>query len=104
MSEKRMPAFRLKYRSADKQNYDVGVCWPGKFDGSWDVKPETQTVGGQYPKMALSEALQRVANRDGWLSLVAVGPKRDAKAAQSFDSGGGGGDFDDVPFAAWVEL
>ena len=98
MSEKRMPAFRLKYRSADKQNFVVGVCWPGKFDGSWDVKPETQTVGGQYPKMPLEEAIRRVANRDGWLTLQAVGPKRDAKPQQQ--DFGGWDDFSDdsIPF------
>lgn len=72
MSDKRLPAFRLKYRSADKQTFDVGVCWPGKFDDSWDVKLETQATQGQYPKMPLEETVRRVASRDGWLTLQAV--------------------------------
>jgi len=98
MTEKRMPAFRLKYRSADKQNFDVGVCWPGKFDGSWDVKPETQTVGGTYPKMPLAEAVQRVANRDGWLTLQAVRPGKGAQKSSGDYSSGDTFSDDQIPF------
>lgn len=96
MTEKRMPAFRIVFRDKNKQKYDCATVWPGRFPESFDVSPVLESSGGQYPKLALAEALQRVAAKDGWLSLVAIGPKRDAKP-QQFDSGGGG-DFDDVPF------
>ena len=96
MTEKRMPAFRIVFRDKNKQKYDCATIWPGRFPESFDVSPVLESSGGQYPKLALAEALQRVAAKDGWLSLVAIGPKRDAKP-QQFDSGGGG-DFDDVPF------
>ena len=96
MTEKRMPAFRIVFRDKNKQKYDCATVWPGRFPESFDVSPVHESSGGQYPKLALAEALQRVAAKDGWLSLVAIGPKRDAKP-QQFDSGGGG-DFDDVPF------
>ena len=96
MTEKRMPAFRIVFRDKNKQKYDCATVWPGRFPESFDVSPVLESSVGQYPKLALAEALQRVAAKDGWLSLVAIGPKRDAKP-QRFDSGGGG-DFDDVPF------
>ena len=100
--QKRMPAFRLKYRSADKQNYDCGVCWPGKFDGSFDVKPETQRTDGQYPKMPLSEAIRRVEARDGWLTLQAVRPGGGNRNAggppPAPESYGDGFNDDEIPF------
>ena len=103
MTDKKMPAFRIIFRTRDKQRFDCATVWPGRFPESFDVSPVLESSGGQYPKMSLAEALQRVANKDGWLSLVTIGQKRDAKPAQSFDSGGGAGDFDDVPFSAWCE-
>jgi hypothetical protein len=98
MSDKKMPAFRIIYRTRDKQKYDCATVWPGKFQDSFDVSPVLESSGGQYPKLALAEALQRVAAKDGWLSLVQIGPKRDAKPQQQFDSGGGDDFGDDVPF------
>ena len=98
MTDKKMPAFRIIFRTRDKQKFDCATVWPGKFPDSYDISPVLEWSGGQYPKMALAEALQRVANKDGWLSLVAIGPKRDAKSQQSFS--GGGDDFSDdsIPF------
>ena len=98
MTEKRMPAFRIVFRDKNKQKYDCATIWPGRFPESFDVSPVLESSGGQYPKLALAEALQRVANKDGWLSLVAIGPKRDAKPQQQ--DFGGGDDFSDdsIPF------
>ena len=81
MTDKKMPAFRIIFRTRDKQKFDCATVWPGKFPDSYDISPVLEWSGGQYPKMALAEALQRVANKDGWLSLVTIGQKRDAAAA-----------------------
>ena len=98
MTEKRMPAFRIVFRDKNKQKYDCATVWPGRFPESFDVSPVLESSGGQYPKLALAEALQRVAAKDGWLSLVAIGQKRDAKPQQQ--DFGGGDDFSDdsIPF------
>jgi hypothetical protein len=98
MTDKKMPAFRIIFRTRDKQKFDCATVWPGKFPDSYDISPVLEWSGGQYPKMALAEALQRVANKDGWLSLVTIGQKRDAKPQQQ--DFGGGDDFSDdsIPF------
>ena len=99
MTDKKMPAFRIIFRTRDKQKFDCATVWPGKFPDSYDISPVLEWSGGQYPKMALAEALQRVANKDGWLSLVTIGQKRDAKPQQQQDFGGGDDFSDDsIPF------
>jgi hypothetical protein len=99
--QKRMPSFRLKYRDQSKRTFDVGTVWSGRFPDSYDVKPETKSADGQYPRMALSEAIRRVEAKDGWLSLTVVRSKseqternqpRRTEPADEF------GDDSDIPF------
>lgn len=91
MNDKKRPAFRLKFRDKNKQTFDVGVCWPGRFPDSFDVSPQLVDENGRYPKMSLENALRRVANKDGWLSLVS------AEAKKQQPQPGNGGGFGDGP-------
>lgn len=123
MSNGRRPLFRLKFRTKDGQKYDIGTVWPGRFPDSHDVKFETQTTQGQYPKLNAEEALRRAANRDGFISLVDASPRQNGNGPRRNGNpnpgggnsggfgggddfgGGGGGDFgdDDIPFRQFDE-
>lgn len=107
MSDSRRPLFRLKFRTKDGQKYDIGTVWPGRFQDSHDVKFETETTDGQYPKMNAEEAIRRAGVlRDGFISLVSTEPRqqrddsrRNAQPTRGFGSPPPS-DFDegDIPF------
>lgn len=92
--EKKYPV-RITYKGKDGVRYDCGVAWESdRFPGLYDLKPQTTHEQGQYPKMPLAEACQRVAQKDGFLSIALPKPKAAPKP-----SGGGEGPSDpDIPF------
>ena len=103
MSGGRRPSFRLTYKSKDGTKADVGVCWESeRFPGLFSVKPEKVTnLTDKWPKMRLSEAAARCEAGDGFLDLAA--PKNAATAPQKPATGPSASDFDDVPFAPFVQ-
>lgn len=99
MTEKRMPAFRLVYKSKDGTRYDVGVCWESdRFPGLYSVKPQRENADGTYPKMRLSEAAARCEAGDGFLDLSS--PKKRTDAPRSDRREPARDDFSDdtIPF------
>ena len=38
MTDKKMPAFRIIFRTRDKQKFDCATVWP-KFPDSYDISP-----------------------------------------------------------------
>ena len=45
MTDKKMPAFRIIFRTRDKQKFDCATVWPGKFPDSYDISPVLEWSG-----------------------------------------------------------
>jgi hypothetical protein len=99
------PSHRIVFKTKDGQRFDVAVIWPPKKDipgllGS--LAPQKTNEDGQYKKMKLSEALDRVAMGDGFLDVWST-ERSDSKPAAMrpglpLDAGDFGDDGDDLPF------
>tara|TARA_R110002020_G_scaffold61009_1_gene164603 strand:+ start:1353 stop:1598 length:246 start_codon:yes stop_codon:yes gene_type:complete len=56
------PAYRIVAVLKDPERrggkgVECATIWPGKFEGSLNLSPVTETVEGPYPKMTLADAL-----------------------------------------------
>lgn len=95
--EKRSPVGRMQiYVKDEKRAYDVASLWPNdRFDFKVDVSPVFVTDRDcKFPKMAFREALDVIAAKGGFLSIVMNKKKDEPKP-----SGGGEGPSDpDIPF------
>jgi len=98
------PTHRIRYTDkATKTKYDVGVIFPPRSNISGllgNLKPQAENEAGQWPKMALTEALERHANGEGYLDVWEAfqsAPKQGGGGA-SFGAHNSGDFSDDVPF------
>jgi hypothetical protein len=102
------PIARLVFKSKEGEKWECGVVWGPKSDRAPEalvgsLQAVAETTNGERPKMALAEAIQRAANREGFIDIWRNEPRdkpRDAPREQPSGDDGGGGDFDDIPFAA----
>jgi hypothetical protein len=56
------PAFRIVAVSKDPERrggpgVECGTIWHGKFEGSYNLAPVTESSDGPHPKMSLTEAI-----------------------------------------------
>jgi hypothetical protein len=97
---------RLVYKASDGTKYDVGCLWPARKHMPGHIgslSPQTKAEGGNYPKMPLAEALERVANRDGFIDCWSTERRNnDTPRPRQQESDGGADPFgsdDSIPFA-----
>jgi hypothetical protein len=91
------PSHRIVFKTKDGQRFDVAVIWPPRkqIDGLLgSLSPQKTNEDGQYKKMAMSEALERVANGDGFLDVWST-ERAAPKPTRPVDAGDFG---DDAPF------
>jgi hypothetical protein len=105
------PIARLVYKSKDGQRWECGVVWAPKSDRAPEslvgsLQAVTESTSGDRPKMALAEALQRVANRDGFIDIWRNEPReggqrggqRQQQSRGGYDAGGDWDDSEGAPF------
>jgi hypothetical protein len=100
------PAYRITYKAKDGVKYDVGVIWNPKkpIDGLiGSLSPQKTNEDGQYKKMRLAEALERVERGEGYLDVWSTDRRsNDGTRPRRNESDGGSDPFgsdQDIPFA-----
>lgn len=97
------PSHRIVFKTKDGQRFDVAVIWPPKkaMDGLLgSLSPQKTNEDGKFKKMAMDEALRRVANGEGYLDVWST--ERGAPKPQHTGGDYGGSDpmgDDSIPFA-----
>lgn len=71
------PDIRFVYQDKEtKKTAECGVAWLNNF-GGFNLRPQTEKVDGEYPKIPMARALELFGQGKGWLNAYAC--ERDAK-------------------------
>ena len=69
------PVMKVVFKDKDGQFADAAVVWPATMkdgtvlEGRYNFSPSLETTDGKYPTISLADALERVANKEGYLNV-----------------------------------